>query len=143
MKKLVLLVGLGIIMLGNLVAQTDSTANKSKAEIKFDKTDYDLGKIAMGSNTFEFVFTNTGTEPLVLSNVAPGCGCTKADWPKEPIAKGKKGVIKTTYNAGAPGTFTKNISVYSNAKTPAVTLTFKAIVEAAPAAATTADQTKK
>ena len=133
MKKILLFVGLGIFAVGNLLAQADTTGNKNKPEIKFDKTEYDLGKIAPGPNTFEFVFTNTGEEPLILTNVQPGCGCTKADWPKEPIKKGQKGIIKTTYNA-TTGVISKSIAVTSNAKTATVGLTFKAVVEpAAPA----------
>ncbi|HEY4788756.1 MAG TPA: DUF1573 domain-containing protein [Bacteroidales bacterium] len=130
MKKLVLLFSLGVFMLGNLVAQTDTTANKNKPEIKFDKTDIDLGIIPQGQpKSFEFEFTNEGDAPLVLSNVQPTCGCTIADWPKGPIEKGKKGIVKGTYNGSGSGLITKTITVYSNAKTSVVYLTFKGNVQ--------------
>lgn len=130
MKKLVLLLTLGIFAMGAVMAQTDSTSLKNKPEIKFEKTDLDLGIIPQGQpKTFEFVFTNTGTDPLVLSNVQPGCGCTIAEWPKEPVLKGKKGIVKGTYNGGGSGVITKNITVYSNARTSVVSLTFKATVQ--------------
>lgn len=135
MKKLVLLLSLGIFVLGNLAAQTDTTANKNKSEIKFEKTEIDMGVVPpTGPKPFEFVFTNTGNEPLVISNVQPSCGCTIVEKPKEPILKGQTGTIKGTFNAVSPGTFTKNITVYSNAKTSVVYLTFKVTVQnAAPA----------
>ena len=137
MKKLLLLLSLGIFVLGNVAAQTDSIANKNKPEIKFEKTEIDLGIIPQGvPKTFEFVFTNTGNEPLVLSNVQPTCGCTIADWPKEPILKGKKGIVKGTYNAAGTGLITKSITVHSNAKTPMLSLTFKATVQPAAPAST-------
>jgi hypothetical protein len=51
--------------------------------------------------SYNFVFTNTGKAPLVLSNAVGSCGCTAAEWPKEAIAPGKTGVIKVTYNAAS------------------------------------------
>lgn len=136
MKKLVLLFSLCAFVVGNVVAQTDTTANKNKPEIKFEKTEIDLGTVPVGPKPFEFVFTNTGKDPLILSNVQPSCGCTIVEKPQEPILKGKKGLIKGTFNASSPGTFTKNVTVYSNAKTAIVYLTFKVTVEnPAPAVA--------
>lgn len=132
MKKLILFLGLGIFLLGNLCAQADST--KNKPVIKFEKTEYDFGTIAQGGNgTFEFTFTNTGKEPLVISNVVKQCGCTAADWIKEPVKKNKKGWVKITYNTQIVGAFTKQVTVYSNALTPVVALTFKGVVQQAPA----------
>lgn len=131
MKKLLLLLTLGVFVLGNAVAQTDTSSVK-KPEIKFEKTDIDLGVIPQGvPKTFEFEFTNTSGEPLVVSNVQPGCGCTIANWTKEPVLKGKKGYVKGTYNGSGNGVITKNITVYSNSKTPTITLTFKATVQPA------------
>ena len=129
MKKLLLLLGLGVFVLGNVMAQTDTTANKDKPEIKFEKTEIDLGVVPTGPKPFEFVFTNTGKDPLILSNVQPSCGCTIVEKPSEPILKGKKGIIKGTFNAASPGTFTKSITVNSNAKTSVVYLTFKVTVQ--------------
>ncbi len=53
--------------------------------------------------------------PLIISSVRPTCGCTIADYPKEPILPGKSGKIAVTYNAAAGGAFTKAIVVTSNA----------------------------
>jgi hypothetical protein len=135
MKKLLLLLIMGVFALVNLAAQTDSIAAKNKPEIKFEKTEIDLGIIPQGvPKTFEFEFTNTGHDALVLSNVQPTCGCTIAEWPKEPIQKGKKGIVKGTYNAAGSGLITKSITVFSNAKTSTVSLTFKATVQPAQSA---------
>ena len=64
-----------------------------------------------------FNVTNTGTEMLIISNVAPGCGCTKTlNWTRQ-IAPGQAGVIPAQYNSiSYPGPVKKNIEVYSNAK---------------------------
>jgi len=104
--------------------------SKSGAEISFETEDHDFGKIQQGGDgTFEFVFRNTGKEPLVLSNVRSSCGCTVPEWPKEPIRKGESGVIKVSYNTRITGSFSKSITVYSNAGGEPVVLVIKGTVE--------------
>jgi len=85
--------------------------------IEFEVTEHNFGQIQQGGNgTFEFIFTNTGTEPLILSNVRSSCGCTIPSWPHEPIPAGGKEAIKVKYDTNRVGQFNKTISVYSNAK---------------------------
>lgn len=89
----------------------------AQPEIKFDSQTYDFGKIKEegGKVTGRFEFTNVGNEDLILVNVKPGCGCTAANYSKEPIAPGKKGYIEATYNPyNRPGAFNKNIRVTTN-----------------------------
>lgn len=65
--------------------------------------------------TGKFEFTNVGDSDLVLTNVRPGCGCTAANYTKEPVAPGQKGYIEATYNPyNRPGAFNKNIRVTTN-----------------------------
>jgi hypothetical protein len=91
---------------------------------------YDFGTVPQGTPvTHNFSFKNTGKSPLVLSAVNPSCGCTSPEWPKEPIKPGATAVIKVTYNAQTPGTFTKNVTVVSNASTPNVVLYIKGEVK--------------
>jgi hypothetical protein len=111
----------------------------SKAVISFAKSNFNFGSIPHNvPATHIFSFTNTGTEPLVLSNVQASCGCTTPDWPKQPIAPGKKGTIKATFNAATVGTFTKSVTVMSNAKNGTVILNFAGEVKPATAATTAA-----
>lgn len=63
----------------------------------------------------EYVITNTGNQPLVLSNVTTSCACTVADWTKTPIAPGEKGTVSAIFDAEALGHFEKSIGIYSNA----------------------------
>lgn len=89
---------------------------QSGAQIEFEKETIDYGKIAHNSNgTREFVFTNTGNEPLIISNAKGSCGCTVPEWPKDPIAPGAKGVIKVKYATDRIGVFGKSVTIYSNA----------------------------
>jgi hypothetical protein len=142
MKKFIFFTGLFLYTVG-LFAQNDTTVNKDAPEIVFELTTYDFGTIAYGSNgTCEYTFKNTGKDPLIINDVQKSCGCTGVDWTKEPIQKGHKGVIKATYNTKIVGSFQKNITVHSNAKTPTIVLTFKGVVEKAPAENAPAEQTK-
>lgn len=109
-----------------------SFGQKAKlAEIKFDVTEHNFATIPYsGDGTFEFVFHNTGKEPLILSRVQPSCGCTTPEWSKEPVKAGASGKVKVSYKTTNVGSFTKTITVYSNAKDSVVVLTIKGTVEA-------------
>jgi len=100
--------------------------NTSKAEFKFEKETHDFGKIPQGKPvTYVFTFENVGTEPLIISEVKPSCGCSVAEFTKTPIKPGEKGTISVTFNAAVKQPFTKNFTVRSNAKTPVKTLYIK------------------
>lgn len=129
MKKIVVSV-LGLLLMTTvLMAQglNIQPADADKPAFKWlTPTDHDFTKIPQGipaSTTFEF--ENTGKVDLVLSNVKPSCGCTTPEYTKEPIAPGKKGFIKATYNAAGMGNFQKSITVNSNVSEQPVVLTIK------------------
>ena len=89
---------------------------------------FDFGDIkeSAGPATHVFTIKNNGDSPLVITNAVASCGCTKPEHTEAPIAPGKTGELKITYNpAGRPGAFTKPISVYSNGKTGSFVLTIK------------------
>ena len=93
---------------------------------------HDFGDIKESGGAVSHAFTvvNNGELPLVISRVVPTCGCTTPEWTKEPIAPGKSGEIKVTYDpSGRPGPFTKTISVYSNGKTGNYVLTIQGNVK--------------
>jgi hypothetical protein len=76
----------------------------------------DYGKVNEGENGLRaFEFTNTGDEPLIITNVQSTCGCTVPSFPKEPIMPGKSSKIEVRYNM-KPGAIRKTITVESNAK---------------------------
>lgn len=80
---------------------------------------YDFGTIAEEDGPVSHVFQveNTGAKPLVITRVTASCGCTKPEWTGAPIAPGKTGEIKVTYDPkGRPGPFVKTVHMYSNGK---------------------------
>ncbi|HNQ60936.1 MAG TPA: DUF1573 domain-containing protein [Bacteroidia bacterium] len=105
--------------------------NSNQAEFSFKSDEFDFGTIKQGeSSTHEFVFTNTGNEPLIISKAEGSCGCTVPVYPKEPIMKGQSATVKVTFNsAGKMGVQDKTVTITSNAKQNPMVLHMKGIVE--------------
>lgn len=108
-----------------------ATGQSARANIRFTDTEHDFGTIEekLGPVSHEFIFSNDGTLPLVISKVQPSCGCTSPEWSKEPIMPGALGSINVRFDPkGRPGPFTKTITVFSNAKNRSVVLKIKGYV---------------
>jgi Protein of unknown function (DUF1573) len=88
-------------------------AQKKAVDIaKFNNETIDLGNVKQAvPATATFVVTNIGTEPLIIEQASPTCGCTMGDYTKAPIAPGKTGTITATFNAMAGGPFDKHLTV--------------------------------
>ena len=90
--------------------------NGAKIEFKAKDNTIDYGTVSKnddnGLRIFEF--TNTGNEPLVVTNVISTCGCTIPSKPKEPIMPGKTGKIEVKYNM-VTGPIRKTLTVETNA----------------------------
>ena len=130
MKKASLII-LGIVFASVAIAQTfvsnERPANAMRsAAFTWMQTSFDFGKIKVGVPvTHEFKFTNTGDAPLVITSVQASCGCTVAEYTKEPIPAGAQGFVKATYNAAKAGVFTKTVTINANTEENAVLLTIK------------------
>ena len=111
MKAKVLALSFLLTICGSVFAQDAAIA---PAEIQFNERVHDFGQIQEtdGKVTHVFEFTNVSNAPFTLTNVRASCGCTTPEWPKEPIAPGKSGYIKVTYNpSGRPGNFNKSVTI--------------------------------
>lgn len=87
MKKFAFLIGFF-----SLIMVVQSQAQEAGAVINFKESSVDFGDIVQGQKVeHTFILTNSGKQPLIISNVAATCGCTVPTWPKEPIAPGKSG----------------------------------------------------
>lgn len=142
-NKWVLWIGLFLSVLApnDLLAQTVSAPTStplSKAVIDFTSEVYDFGDITQGEVIkHNFVFRNSGTDPLIIAKVLTTCGCTITKFPKEPILPGTVGRIEASFNSeGKMGRQNKIINVMSNATTPDVQLTLTGTVLKARAKAT-------
>ena len=117
MKKVFLL--LLSINLSTYCFTQDITINHNSPVISFEKEVIDLGIFMQyddPSSKCEFIFTNTGKEPLIISKAKGSCGCTVPEWPKEPILPGETGKIKVNYDEKRVGSFNKSVTITSNAQ---------------------------
>ncbi|GAB3219146.1 hypothetical protein GCM10027454_08160 [Algoriphagus aestuariicola] len=117
MKKLGILLSLFAFA---LVFRASAQEQASGAVITFEEKSVDFGDIVQGAKVeHTFVLTNSGSAPLVISNVAATCGCTVPSWPKEPVAPGKSAEIKVSFNStGKMGKQNSVVRIYSNASEP-------------------------
>lgn len=128
MRKILSILFLFCIVSLTLYAQKQNKSQKDS--IIFTELVHNYGTIKVGGNgKCEFKFTNKMKKPLVLFNVKASCGCTVAEYPKNPIGPGKEGVIKVKYNTKNAGGFNKSLWVYSNAINSIVTLKIKGNVK--------------
>ena len=141
MKKAILTFGMMLLAVMafevNAQAKTVPAAKAIQvggAEISFEKEVHDYGVMEQnGNGQCEFVFTNTGTEPLLITNARGSCGCTVPEWPREPIAPGASSAIKVKYDTKRPGPINKSVTITSNAiNTPTKVLRIKGEVGQAP-----------
>lgn len=109
-------------------AQTSSETGVAKFD--FSEEIHNFGSLKAGEIvSFTFIFKNSGTKTLVISNVDSGCGCTEVHIPKKEIAPGEEGEIEVVYNsAGEVGKQLKTITLFSNADKPEMQLFIKANV---------------
>jgi hypothetical protein len=107
----------------------DTNKNTNAAKAASDSANYttiqwidstkDVGTINFGEKAeIKFRFKNSGDKPLLVVSAQPSCGCTVADYPKQPIAPGEEGVITAGFDSkkGSVGEFRKNIVVTTNTK---------------------------
>lgn len=90
----------------------------------------DYGRINEGQKlAISFRFKNVGNKPLILESVQPTCGCTVADYPKEPIPPGEEGEITGEFDSqGREGLQRKHITVVSNTNPVQQDVSFQVMV---------------
>ncbi|MGB0165522.1 MAG: DUF1573 domain-containing protein [Luteibaculum sp.] len=111
--------------------QAEPESNLPATTIAFAEMEHNFGKIKQDTeNKKIFKFTNTGNEPLVISNAVGSCGCTVPNYPKEPIAPGKTGEIEVVYKPGKQkGVQSKTVTITANTEPATTRLSISADVE--------------
>ncbi|MFD2892272.1 DUF1573 domain-containing protein [Flavobacterium chuncheonense] len=95
--------------------QANAQAPSKASVLKWDAENHEFGELEKGKPaSYDFTFTNTSKETILITNVKPSCGCTAANYTKTPIKPGDKGFVTATYNAANPGSFHKTITVTTN-----------------------------
>jgi hypothetical protein len=134
MKRTILTLSFAMAFVLGVKSQTPAAASANMAEMTFQSEIHDFGTIPYGGNgTYEFKFKNTGKEPLIITEARGSCGCTVPTFPKNvPIKPGDSEFVKVTYDTKRAGSFTKTVTIQSNAKTPEKVITIKGTVSPAP-----------
>lgn len=105
--------------------------SKPLTTLALSEANFDFGKLKKGDHV-EHIYevTNTGTNPLIISQVKPGCGCTVPDYTKDPILPGQKGKITLKFDStNFDGLVNKQAEVYANVEKAPIVLTFSADVQ--------------
>lgn len=109
--KFFLNMALAFVLIGSVSCNsTEDKRIQQMVEVKKDTTNYtqiqwidtliNIGTLKQGEkSTITFTCKNIGTKPLLLTDVAPTCGCTVADYTKEAILPGKTGMVKANFDS--------------------------------------------
>ena len=101
-----------------LTPQTNNTIDLPKTSVSFEKEIHEFGNVDINSeNKYSFKFTNTGNEPLKITNAKGSCGCTVPKWPKDAIMPGSTEEIDVVFRPSknqAGRKQTKTVTVTAN-----------------------------
>ncbi len=119
MKSLITLI-FGFFIVFYAFAQEEQATMVDGPSITFEETSFDFGDIYQGDKVEHvFKFENTGSQPLIITNVQTTCGCTASEWPREPVLPGESANLKVSFNSASKyGRQNKIISIISNAVSP-------------------------
>jgi hypothetical protein len=106
-------------------ALTDDAKDEAKKDTAnyttiqwIDSTFKDLGKLKEGQVVeVTYRFKNSGTKPLIITNVSASCGCTVPEKPEKPFAPGEEGVIKAKFDSRGRGKGEARKTVFVDANT--------------------------
>jgi hypothetical protein len=116
--------------IGSLLVIVFISFSMSSQEFKFESETINYGKIAKSSNGERtFIFTNVGEQPILINKIQSSCGCTVPEKPKKPIMPGENGKIKVSYDTSRVGGFSKQITIFSNAKIARKVINIKGFVD--------------
>lgn len=105
--------------------------NNNRSEqpnIKFSNLDLNFGTVEKGQIISSYItFKNDGKRDLVISNVKSSCGCTIANWPKNPIAPNNSDSLLLELNTSSlNGKIMKTVTIISNSKPNTKVITINA-----------------
>ena len=112
------------LYLKHIMGSRNDSMETPKTSVELPEAEKDFGTIPLNEKR-EHVFklVNTGNKPLVVYDVTTSCGCTKAEYGKEPVRPGDTLDLKVIYNAEDKGLFRKSLRVYCNVEEAPLKLT--------------------
>lgn len=107
----------------------------AQAQLAFEPAAWDFGTIREADGRVSHTFTgvNRGDKPLVILDVVTSCGCTVPEFSRQPVVPGGSTRITVTFDpANRPGTFAKELAVYSTERVKVATLSVRGNVTPRP-----------
>lgn len=100
----------------NTADGANEDALSEMATMDFKDTLHNFGNLMEGEvGSYDFEFVNNGKKPLVISSASGSCGCTVPEYPHEPVAPGKSGILKVKFDTqGKPGHQEKSVTIHTN-----------------------------
>lgn len=119
MMKRITLIAISMLVLGaNVRSQSPSKPNtksiSNKGTLLFDETSVNFGKVDEddGELMKAFEYRNISNFPVKILSVESGCGCTIAEYDKNPILSQKEGAITIKFDPkNRPGDFDRTITI--------------------------------
>lgn len=110
---------------------TPAASNQPLTTVALSESNFNFGNIKKGDKVNHvYEITNTGKNPLVISEVKPGCGCTAPEFTKDPILPGEKGKITLSFDSSSfDGAVQKYADVFVNVEKSPIKLTFNANIQ--------------
>ena len=103
----------------------------AQQQLSFEPAVWDFGSIEETDGPVSHTFTgrNTTDRPLVILDVTTTCGCTVPSFSRKPVLPGAETQITATYDpADRPGSFNRELWVYSSERKRIATLTIRGSV---------------
>ena len=107
----------------------------AQEHLSFRPDTWDFGTIREEQGRVSHTFTgeNRSERPVVILDVVTSCGCTVPQFSRKPVLPGEKTQITVTFDpANRPGTFSKELGIYSSERRRIATLTVRGNVTPRP-----------
>ena len=107
-----------------------TTTVAATTSMTVDRKVHDFGAISdQAPVTTKFTLTNTGSEPLIITQAKGSCGCTVPKKPEAPILPGETGEIEVTFNPkGKNGAQNKTVTIIANTQPANTVINVKSTV---------------
>jgi hypothetical protein len=108
----------GFLIVSLLLITCKVYAQEDKPIIHFDYMEYSVGILDLKKDSvvhITFPFSNEGEQPLVILSVKTSCNCTVASYPRHPVSRNNKDVIKVEFRPADKGFFKRILFVKTNA----------------------------
>lgn len=105
----------------------DTVLYSKSTDIVFRDTFIDIGNVKEGKEyQIVYHYQNAGENPLMLFSVSPSCGCTIAEFSRDPLRSGGQDSIVAKFDSkDKQGSYQKNIKVHTNTVQKSHDLYFK------------------